>query len=114
LRAGFALNVVSSPVKGLTPLRALVAGFLTTLILIKPGRLNMPALRDFRVFAIMPCKEPSTASTCLRLIPVSVEIWVSISDLVGGFFVATAAFCFVAIDCSSCNRWTETAPAKIP
>lgn len=28
LRAGFALNVVGLPVKGLMPLRALVAGFL--------------------------------------------------------------------------------------
>ena len=37
LRAGFALNVVSSPVKGLIPLRSFVAGLRTTLILERPG-----------------------------------------------------------------------------
>ena len=40
LRAGFALNTVSSPVNGLIPLRALVAGFLFTLILNRPGMLK--------------------------------------------------------------------------
>jgi len=36
-RAGLALNIASSPVKGLTPLRALVAGFRTTTSFIRPG-----------------------------------------------------------------------------
>jgi len=40
LRAGFALNTQASPVKGLTPLRALVAGLRMTLILAKPGSVN--------------------------------------------------------------------------
>jgi hypothetical protein len=35
--AGLALKVVSSPVKGLIPLRALVAGFRTTVIFVRPG-----------------------------------------------------------------------------
>src|SRR5262249_47278641 len=42
LRAGLALNIISSPVKGLVPLRALVAGFLTTTNLAKPGTRNRP------------------------------------------------------------------------
>lgn len=37
LRAGLALNVVSWPVKGLMPLRALVAGLRTTVTFIRPG-----------------------------------------------------------------------------
>ena len=36
-RAGLALNMASSPVKGLIPLRALVAGFRTTTSFIRPG-----------------------------------------------------------------------------
>lgn len=38
LRAGLALKIVGSPVKGLIPLRAFVAGFLLTRIFIKPPR----------------------------------------------------------------------------
>src|SRR4029079_342382 len=38
LRAGFALNTVGSLVKGLMPVRSLVAGFLMTTNLAKPGR----------------------------------------------------------------------------
>src|SRR6516162_4707076 len=40
--AGFALNTVGSLVKGLMPLRSLVAGFLTTMNLAKPGSRNSP------------------------------------------------------------------------
>src|SRR6476646_2138192 len=36
-RAGFALNIIGSPVKGFVPLRALVAGFLITRNLANPG-----------------------------------------------------------------------------
>jgi len=43
--AGFALNIVSSPVKGLIPLRAFLAGFLTVTIFIKPGSTNSPQPR---------------------------------------------------------------------
>ena len=39
---GLALIMISSPVKGLMPLRALVAGFLTTTNLAKPGSMNSP------------------------------------------------------------------------
>src|SRR5689334_19665660 len=42
LRAGLALNIISSPVKGLVPLRALVAGFLTTTNFAKPGTRKIP------------------------------------------------------------------------
>ena len=41
-RAGFALNMVASPVNGLMPLRALVAGFLITRHFNKPGNVNSP------------------------------------------------------------------------
>src|SRR5690606_14823561 len=40
--AGLALNIISSPVKGFTPFRAFVAGFLTTRIFRRPGRVNKP------------------------------------------------------------------------
>lgn len=46
-RAGFALNMAGSPVKGFMPLRALVAGFRTTLILSRPGKVNIPAALRF-------------------------------------------------------------------
>src|SRR5207344_1368603 len=42
LRAGFALKVIASPVKGLVPWRALVAGFLMTTNFAKPGTRNTP------------------------------------------------------------------------
>src|ERR1019366_965986 len=41
-RAGLALNTVGSLVKGLMPLRALVAGFLTTTNFAKPGSTKAP------------------------------------------------------------------------
>src|SRR6187401_1173644 len=41
-RAGLAANICSSLVKGLMPLRALVAGLLMTVIFIKPGTVKMP------------------------------------------------------------------------
>ena len=46
LRAGFALIVIFSPVKGLTPGRALVAGFFVTVILASPGIVNVPFLLE--------------------------------------------------------------------
>jgi hypothetical protein len=42
-RAGFALNIVGSFVKGLMPFRAFVAGFLMTINLAKPGTKKAPA-----------------------------------------------------------------------
>src|SRR5437660_10647415 len=45
LLAGLALNIIFSPLKGFTPSRALVAGFLTTFILSRPGMVNKPWLR---------------------------------------------------------------------
>ena len=40
--AGFAANTVSSPVNGLMPLRAFLAGFFTVTILNSPGKTNSP------------------------------------------------------------------------
>jgi alpha/beta superfamily hydrolase len=79
--AGLALNIIFSPVNGLTPSRALVAGFLTTFIFSRPGIVKRPLPR--RLFLITPPRESKTPPTCLRDSPVSLEIWVRISDLVG-------------------------------
>src|SRR5580698_9314545 len=42
LLAGFALNIIFSPLNGLTPSRAFVAGFFTTFIFKRPGSVNKP------------------------------------------------------------------------
>ena len=42
LLAGFALNIIFSPVNGLMPSRAFVAGFFTTFIFNRPGNVNRP------------------------------------------------------------------------
>src|ERR1700676_938063 len=81
LLAGFALNVIFSPVKGLMPSRALVAGRFTTFSLSRPGSVNRPLPR--RLFLMMPLSDSNTSLTCLRESSESLEIWASISDLVG-------------------------------
>src|SRR5579863_8660680 len=81
LLAGLALNIIFSPVNGLTPSRALVAGFFTTFIFSKPGIVNRPLPR--RLFLITPPSESKTLPTCLRESPVSLEMCVRTSDLVG-------------------------------
>jgi hypothetical protein len=50
LRAALALYMVSSPAKGLIPLRALVAGLRTTVSFIRPGTVYMPGPRLPRLF----------------------------------------------------------------
>ena len=95
LRAGLALKVVSSPVNGLIPLRAFVAGFLTTLILHKPIRLNKPEPLGFISFAMTPSSAVNTEATSFLDKPVSVAIEFRISDLVGGFFTAGATAFFL-------------------
>src|SRR5690606_6910921 len=65
LEAGLALNIISSPVNGFTPLRALVAGFFTTRIFSRPGNVNRPLpLRPARLFLIWPESESKTEATC--------------------------------------------------
>jgi hypothetical protein len=49
LRAGFALKMVGSLVKGLMPLRALVAGFLMTTNLAKAGQQEGPGFLELLV-----------------------------------------------------------------
>ena len=46
LLAGFALNIIFSPVNGLTPSRALVAGFFTTFSFSRPGSVTIRWLRS--------------------------------------------------------------------
>src|SRR6478672_5933781 len=79
--AGLALNIIFSPVNGLMPSRALVAGFFTTLSLSSPGSVNRPLPR--RLFLTIPLRESNTSFTCLRESSVSLEIVARISDLVG-------------------------------
>src|SRR5215470_6574490 len=81
LLAGLALNIIFSPVRGLTPSRALVAGFFTTFIFRSPGSVNSPPPR--RLFLITPLSESKTLPTCLRDSPVSLEMLVRTSDFVG-------------------------------
>src|ERR1700742_1481835 len=71
LLAGLALNVIFSPVNGLMPSRALVAGFFTTFNFIKPGTVNRPLPR--RLLRITPLSESNTDETCLRDRLVSLE-----------------------------------------
>ncbi|MFO1428143.1 MAG: Spy/CpxP family protein refolding chaperone [Steroidobacteraceae bacterium] len=79
--AGLALNIIFSPVKGLTPSRALVAGFLTTFIFRRPGRVKRPCER--RLFLIKAFSASNTAEMCLRESSVSFASWFRISDFVG-------------------------------
>src|ERR1700683_4678234 len=81
LLAGLALNVIFSPVNGLTPSRALVAGFFTTFSFSRPGSVKSPLPR--RLFLITPPSEANTEPTCFLDRLVSFEIWTRISDLVG-------------------------------
>ncbi len=85
LLAGFALNIISSPVNGLVPLRAFLAGFLTTLILSNPGRLKYPAPRGLSSLEIKPSRDSSTDATSFRERSVSAAMLFRISDFVGGF-----------------------------
>src|SRR5690606_25236500 len=74
VRAGLALNMISSPVKGLTPLRALVAGFFTVVIFIRPGTVNSPTPFLLTLREISDSSSSSTDDTCLRFRPVVVAI----------------------------------------
>src|SRR5271168_4248618 len=84
LLAGFALNIIFSPLNGLMPSRALVAGFFTTFIFRSPGKVNRPWLR--RLFLIADESESNTAPTCFLVSSVSFEMVARISDLVGAAF----------------------------
>src|SRR6202051_2664741 len=84
LLAGFALNIIFSPLKGLTPSRAFVAGFFTNFIFSRPGIVNKPRLR--RLFLIDAESESNTAPTCFVESSVSFEMLARISDLVGAAF----------------------------
>ena len=71
LLAGLALKSIFSPVNGLTPSRALVAGRLTTFSFSRPGKVNRPLPR--RLFLITPLSDSKTSLTCLRDSSVSLE-----------------------------------------
>ena len=94
----FPLNMVSSPVKGLIPLRALRAGFFTVLILRIPGMVNSPTPRFLMLRSISECSSSITEPTCFLLKPVLsatlARIWllVSFSEIAVAAFFAGAAF----------------------
>jgi hypothetical protein len=100
-RAGLALIMISSPVKGFLPRRALVAGFLTTLTFIRPGIEN--SLADFRDFLMIPLSWSNTAPTSFLVRDVLSAIWLMISDLVGGFALPTRAPTFFLL--AICYSW---------
>src|SRR3954471_14890644 len=85
LRAGLALNIVSSLVKGLIPLRALVAGLWTTLIFTRPGTANTPGPFLPTAFPIWVARASNTADTCLRDSAVFSAMALRISLFVRGF-----------------------------
>src|SRR5262245_42823266 len=68
-RAGLALNIISWPVNGLTPMRAFVAGFLMTFSLTRPGTVKMPGPL-LRSFLMMVVRLSNTDTICLRERPV--------------------------------------------
>src|SRR5258708_24420306 len=82
LRAGLALKIVGSLVKGVIPFRALVAAFFTTFILASPGSVKPPCLAMST--ATRAASAPSTFPTCLRGRPVADETASSTPDLVPG------------------------------
>src|SRR2546421_5275653 len=75
LRAGLALNMTSSLVNGLIPLRALVAGFWMTMIFMRPGTARTPAPFLPTALPISCERESKTDFTCLR------ESWVELAML---------------------------------
>src|SRR6185436_20705973 len=89
-RAGFALNTCSIFVNGLIPLRALVAGFSTTVIFIRPGTVNTPAPFLPTARPISVDSASSTPETCLRVSFVPSAMLLMISLLVGALPFATS------------------------
>ena len=89
--------IVSSPVKGLMPLRALRAGFFTVVIFIIPGMVNSPIERFLMLRSIRVCISSMTEEICFLLRPVLsarlVTIWLLvILVLMAGAFFTGAAF----------------------
>src|SRR5437588_116215 len=68
-----ALKIISCPVKGLRPIRALVAGFLTSFSFSRPGIVTMPAPFLPRWSLIRFDKASNTEPTCFRFKPVAVD-----------------------------------------
>ena len=81
LLAGFALNIIFSPVNGFTPSRAFVAGFFTTFIFARPGSVKRPWL--LRLFLMTVPSQSNTPLTCFFERPVSFEMAARMSDFVG-------------------------------
>ena len=94
--AGFAATSIVSPgLKGLgTPFFAFLAGFLTDLIFIRPGKVNSPAAPLRRCRSMRPDSSSRTAVTCFLLRSVlsdsdaTIALLVYFSLIAGGLFAA--------------------------
>ena len=86
LRAGLALNIISSPVNGLMPLRAFRAGLRTTRIFISPGTVNVPGPRRPRSFLIRLAMTSNTSATSRRVTSVFSSIPPMLCCFVLAFF----------------------------
>jgi len=64
LEAGFAENIIFSPVKGLVPSRALVAGLLRIFNLRRPGRVKTPGPFLPSCSTMIVWRESRTETTC--------------------------------------------------
>ncbi|MNC88728.1 hypothetical protein D3C83_45770 [compost metagenome] len=84
--------MISSPVKGLMPLRAARAGFMTRRsFTATEGTVNSPEPFLFRWQRASEVRESSTAPTCFFVSPVSSAMALRICDLVC-FVVMTVGF----------------------
>ena len=70
VRAGLAAIMISSPVKGLRPLRALAAGLRTVRIFTRPGSVKVPAPLFFTWRSIVALSSSNTATTSRLATPV--------------------------------------------
>src|SRR5688500_13444155 len=93
LRAGLALNICSCLVKGLIPLRAVVAGLWTTLIFTRPGSANTPGPFLETALPIWVARAAKTALTCLRDSSVfsAIAVMISLFDIVLGALAIVVA-----------------------
>ena len=92
--AGFALIVISSPVNGLRPLRALVAGLFTVFSFISPLKLNSPTPFLPRSAAMMCVSVSNTSLTLLAFSSVAVAISLTTSPRERRFDAGLALYGF--------------------
>src|SRR3990167_1031239 len=95
--------MISSPVKGLIPLRAARAGFLTTLIFIMPAITNVPGPPGFTCFSMTSVKQSRTATTSflprhVTSVIVLINVLFDNGSLKEGNFIGAVFFAVVLVD----------------